>query len=62
MAEFEELAKVLFEGDSVASDIKTMPGTGTNLSRDAMANSLLESMKRVGLVNNGSLADPNKSK
>jgi hypothetical protein len=60
MAEFDELANVLFEGDVVASDIKTMPGTGTNLSRDEMAKSLIESMRRVGLVKNGSLVDPNK--
>lgn len=60
MSKFDELSKVLFEGDVIASDFKTMPGTGANLSRDEMANSLLESMRRVGLVQKGKLVDPNR--
>ncbi len=57
MAEFDQLAKVLFEGEVVASDFKTMPGTDTTLTRDQLAKSLLESMERVGLVVGGKLVD-----
>jgi hypothetical protein len=57
MSKFDELARVLFEGDVVATDFKTMPGTGAD-SRDQMAKSLLESMKRVGLVRDGKLVSP----
>lgn len=58
MSKFDELARFLFEGDVVATDFKTMPGTGADLSRDQMAKSLLESMKRVGLVRDGKLVSP----
>jgi hypothetical protein len=60
MASFEKLSKVLFAGDVVATDFKTMPGTGSNLSRDQLAKSLLDSMQRVGLVRDGKLVDPNQ--
>lgn len=60
MSEFDELAKVLFDGDVVATDFKTMPGTGADLSRDQMAKSLLESMTRVGLVRDGKLVNPDR--
>jgi hypothetical protein len=60
MAAFENLSKVLFEGDVIASDFKTMPGTGANVSRDQLAQALLESMERVGLVKNGVLVDHNQ--
>ena len=60
MSEFDELSKVLFEGKIVASDFKTMPGTGTNLSRDQMAKSLLESMERMGIIRDGALVDLNR--
>jgi hypothetical protein len=58
MSKFDELSSVLFDGDVIATDFKTMPGTGDNLSRDQMAESLLESMKRVGLIRDGRLVDP----
>jgi hypothetical protein len=60
MSKFDELSRVLFEGDVVATDFKTMPGTGENLSRDEMADELLRSMNRVGLVKDGKLVDPPK--
>jgi hypothetical protein len=60
MSKFDELSKVLFGGDVVATDFKTMPGPATNLSRDHLANSLLESMKRVGLVKGGELVNQDR--
>lgn len=57
MSKFDELSKVLFEGDVIATDFKTMPGTAADLGRDHLANSLLESMKRVGLVKDGKLVN-----
>jgi hypothetical protein len=60
MSKFDELSKVLFEGEVVATDFKTMPGTGANLTRDQMAGSLLESMKRVGLVQDGKLVNQDR--
>ena len=47
---FDRLASVLFEGEVVAVDFKTMPGTDQAQSRDWLAGSLLESMGRVGLL------------
>ena len=58
MSKFDELSKVLFEGETVACDFKTMPGTAPALSRDEMAKELLESMARMGLVKDGKLAPP----
>jgi hypothetical protein len=60
MSEFDDLSKILFEGEIIATDFKTMPGTGTSLSRDQMANSLLESMKRMGIIRDGALVDLNR--
>jgi hypothetical protein len=60
MAAFEKLSKVLFGGDVVAADIKTMPGTEPELTRDQLAKSLLDSMQRVGLAKDGKLVDPNR--
>jgi hypothetical protein len=57
MAEFDQLASILFEGDVKAPDFKTMPGTATNVSRDELARSLLESMQRMGLVVDGKLTN-----
>jgi len=60
MSKFNELAKVLFDGEVIAADFKTMPGPEADLSRDHMAKSLLESMERMKLVENGRLVDPNR--
>jgi hypothetical protein len=60
MSKFDELSKILFEGEVVATDFKTMPGTETNLSRDQMAKSLLESMERMGIIRDGALVDLNR--
>lgn len=60
MSDFEKLSQVLFEGEVVASDFKTMPGTDTHLTRDQMAKSLLESMERMGIVRDGKLVDLNQ--
>lgn len=57
MSKFDELSKVLFGGEVIATDFKTMPGPATNLSRDHLANSLLKSLKRVGLVKDGKLVN-----
>jgi hypothetical protein len=57
MAEFDQLASVLFDGPVAARDFKTMPGTETGHSRDVLANSLLESMQRVGLIVDGKLTN-----
>ena len=52
---FDELSRVLFGGEEVASDIKTMPGVNEEVSPDHAAWALLASMKRVGLVKDGVL-------
>jgi hypothetical protein len=57
MAEFDTLASVLFEGEIRASDIKTMPGTSAEGSRDHLSGALLDSMKRVGLIVDGKLVN-----
>ncbi len=62
MAEFDRLASILFEGDVRAPDFKTMSGTATNVSRDELSRSLLESMQRMGLVVDGHLTNTIKSK
>ena len=62
MAEFERLAKILFEGEVTAGDFKTMPGTSTKFSRDHLAKSLLDSMRRMGLVVHDRLVDEMKPK
>lgn len=62
MQDFEKLAKTLFEGDVIASDFKTMPGTNTKFSRDHLAKSLLNSMRRMGLIVDGKLVDEMKPK
>jgi hypothetical protein len=62
MTHFDKLAKVLFDGDTVARDFKTMPGTSTEYSRDELAKSLLESMQRMGLIVDDKLVDPNQPK
>ena len=58
MAEFEKLSQVLFGGKSIATDFKTMPGTEARFTRDELAASLLESMERVGLIEDGQLVNP----
>ncbi len=60
MSDFDKLAEVLFEGDKVATDFKTMPGTGDSFTRDDLAKSLLDSMARVGLIKDGGLVDHNR--
>lgn len=60
MSKFDELAKVLFDGENSATDFKTMPGTGAHLNRDQMADALLRSMERMNLVKDGKLINPNR--
>lgn len=62
MGHFEKLAAVLFEGEVVACDFKTMPGTNTTQSRDDLAKALLESMTRMGLIVDGKLTNEIKPK
>ena len=57
---FDELARVLFDGEHVASDIKTLPGVNENVSLDHAAWALLASMKRTGLVKDGVLVNKNR--
>jgi hypothetical protein len=57
VAEFDDLAKALFEGKVAAGDFKTMPGTSPDMSRDEAARHLLESMKRMGLIVDGQLVN-----
>lgn len=60
MTAFERLSKVLFGGNRVAADFKTMPGTGASYSRDELAQELLDSLERVGLVKDGQLVRLNQ--
>jgi hypothetical protein len=59
MSEFDKLSAILFEGEEVATDFKTMPGTD-DLSRDEIAKSLLESMERMGVIRDGVLVNLNR--
>lgn len=59
MAEFDRLAQVLFGGAEKAADFKTMPGVGSEFTRDELADELLRSMERMGLVQDGKLINPN---
>lgn len=52
-----ELSKVLFDGENAVSDIKTMPGTDPSVSPDVVAQSLWESLCRVGLIQDGKLVE-----
>jgi hypothetical protein len=58
---FEKLRAILFEGNTVAGDFKTAPGTG-EFTRDETAQAIIESMERLGLVRGGVLIDPNAPK
>lgn len=58
---FDRLSEVLFAGDVRASDFKIMPGSDESLSRDEIALSILSSMERMGLVQDGNLVDKNNS-
>jgi hypothetical protein len=55
MAEFDQLANVLYDGKVAAWDFKTMQGTKVDVPRDELAKSLLESMNRMGLIVDGQL-------
>jgi len=57
---FKELSDVLYGGKVVAADFKTMPGTRSDLSMDELANSLLNSLVRSGIVVSGELVNKNK--
>lgn len=52
---FDSLSEVLFEGDNKAADIKTMPGSSKDHTREESAKELLESLRRMGIVKNGTL-------
>jgi len=56
-SKFDELAEVLFNGENPISDIKTMPGTDKDISREDVATELLASMARVGILKDGKVVD-----
>ena len=62
MGEFEKLAKALYEGDVVASDLKILAGTNPHVSRDELAKALFDSLTRVGLIVDGTLVNDIKPK
>lgn len=62
MGEFDRLAAILFEGDTVALDFKTMAGTDPKATRDDVAKVLRESMERMGLIVDGKLVNDIKAK
>jgi hypothetical protein len=57
---FDELSAVLFDGPVKAADFKTMPGIAVNqYDRERVAKEILDSMKRLGIIENGQLVDLN---
>ena len=56
---FETLSEVLFDGDVKAVDVKIMPGSSENIDREVLAEEMLASMKRMGIVADGKLVDIN---
>lgn len=59
MNEAKILADILYGGEVKAVDFKTMPGLGTDFTRDQLAKSLHDSMRRMGVIDGGKLIDKN---
>jgi hypothetical protein len=55
----EKLASILFDGNVKAGDIKIMPGSRQDLDRERVADALLSSLNRMGLVQNNTLVNKN---
>jgi len=53
------LAEALYDGEVVADDFKVMPGSSEELSEEQSAKVLYESMRRMGVINDGRLAKVN---
>jgi len=59
-SKIDKLSEILFDKDVKCWDIKTMPGTEANVDSETLADELLSSLKRVGLVSDDNLVDKNK--
>jgi len=51
----DELADILFAGENRAKDIKIMPGSDQNKNVEQVADALLESLRRMGIVKDDDL-------
>jgi hypothetical protein len=58
-SKIDDLSAVLFEGPSRAWDVKTMAGSDGTVTEEQVAEALLASMLRMGLVKDGVLVDKN---
>lgn len=56
----EALASVLYDGEVAVTDIKTLAGSGQDWSPDQLAQALMKSMERVGIIVNGAIVDKNQ--
>lgn len=56
---FDALQAALFGGSVKAADFKVMPGWKQDVSREARSKALLDSMTRLGIVVDGTLANIN---
>jgi len=53
ISNLDRLAAALFEGETVATDFKAMPGPSTDHSVEESARVLYESMQRMGIIQDG---------
>lgn len=56
---YDRLCNVLFEGESKVSQVNVTLGTNSANNFDFIAQEMLDSMKRMGLVKEGKLFNPN---
>lgn len=55
---FDTLASALFDGPVKAIDVQVVPGTNPEATREELADAMLRSMRRVGLIVNDRLVAP----